>query len=548
MLGLSDLRITRCFAIQLIGALLLAGTARAESCELARLTELPLEGNDIGSPVVKILVDDQPRRMLLDTGGFWSLLDPAVTGGYRPEKAPISGLLGLKGIVLDKVVRVPSIQFGIVRFRNTEFYVAPSDYVGVDGTLGANWLQGFDVEIDPVKNTVSMFAKNHCEGSIIYWPHQDSAELPIEIDNRDKRITVPLELNGHEIQALIDTGTSETVLNLRTAKSLFDLTPESPGMQEVASRTDRHGTTQAAYRFQFKSLTMGDIGFANPWVVLAPMSGEGPDMILGMHHLHGLHLYFAYGQRKLYVTTGRGDIAAQQAAGGQVQASAATVPPPQGPDPMARVNAKDFLAEAMIALKKGDKAAAATAIDKAVHMDPSYPDVYLARAGLRFEQGDRTQATTDMAEALARAPDDPDVLSERAAIYAGAGEYDLAYADVDKALQINSKSLKALNGRCRFGAHIGKYEAALADCDAALALDPRSPSTLDSRAYVYLKMARPDLAIAEYDKALKSNRNSASAYYGRALAEQQKGEKSDSEDDMAMARKIDPDIEKDFGR
>jgi len=303
MLSLSESRVARHFAFQLIGVLFLAGTAHAQGCELSRLTELPLEGNEIGSPVVKILVDDQPRRMLLDTGGFWSLLDPAVAGAYRAEKAPITGYLGLKGILLDKIVHVPSLQIGIAKFHSSEFYLAPSEYVGVDGTLGANWLQAFDVEIDPVKNTVSMFAKNRCDGSIIYWPHQDSAELPIEMESRTKRITIPLELNGHEIQALIDTGAPETILSLRAASRLFDLTPESPGMQVMSSRTNRYGTTEAAYRFQFKSLTMGDIGFANPWVMVAPMSVEGPDMILGMHHLHGLHLYFAYGEHKLYAST-----------------------------------------------------------------------------------------------------------------------------------------------------------------------------------------------------------------------------------------------------
>ena len=546
MFCLPGLRLSRCFTFPAIGALLLAGVAHGEGCELARLTELPLEGNEIGSPVVKILVDDQPRRMLLDTGGFWSLIDPAAAVGYRPEKAPITGQLGLKGIVLDKIVHVPSLQIGIAKFHSSEFYLAPSEYVGVDGTLGANWLQAFDVEIDPVKNTVSMFAKNHCDGSIIYWPHQDSAELPIEFESRTKRITIPVELNGHEVQALIDTGSSETILSARAADRLFDLTPKSPGMQEMASRTDRYGTTQASYRFQFKTLTMGDIGFANPWVVVAPMSVEGPDMILGMHHLHGMHLYFAYGQQKLYVTTGRGDLAAQQAAGGKDQTSVATVS--HGLDPMARVNAKDNLAEARIALKKDDKVAAAAAIDKAVQADPSYPDVYLVRAMLRFAQGDRAKAMADMAEAVARAPDDPDVLDSRSQVYSGAGEYELAYADVDKALHINPKSLMTLNGRCWIGAHIGKYEAALADCDAALALDPRSPSTLDSRGYVYLKMGRPDLAIADYGKALKTNRNFASAYYGRAMAEQLKGEKSDADDDIETARKIDPDIEKNFGK
>lgn len=507
---------------------------------------MPLEGNDIGSPVIKILVDDQPRRMLLDTGGFWSLIDPGIAGAYRHEKAPLSGLLGLKGIPLDTIVRVPSVQFGIVRFTKHEFYVAPSEYgSGIDGTLGADWLQGFDVEIDPARNMARLFVKDNCDGAVIYWPHEDAAELPIRM-GRDRRITIPVVLNGQELEALIDTGSSETYMSQRTAERLFGVTPESPGMQELSSRTDRHGSTQAAYRYQFKSLTMGDIGFANPWIVLTLGLSGGPDMILGMHHLHGLHLYFAYGQRKLYVTTGRGDIAAQKAAEGATQASATARS--NDSDPMARINAKNFLAEAAMALKKGDRTAAAAAIDKALSLDPSYPEIYLARAKLRFEQGDRAGAMADTAESVARAPGDVDVLSARASIYANAGEYALAYADIDKVLHLNPPSAAALNGRCWFGAHLEKYEAALADCDAALKLDPHSPSTLDSRGYIYLKTARPDLAIAQYTKALKTNRDSASAYYGRALAEAQKGEKSDSEDDMATARKIDPDIDKHFGK
>src|SRR6185503_15331452 len=92
---------------------------------------------------------------------------------------------------------------------------------------------------------------------------------------------------------------------------------------EIDSRTNRFGSTRTEYGYQFKSLTMGDIGFANPRIVLTPSSG-GADMILGMHHLHGLHLYFAYGQHKLYVTSARGDIAAQKEAGGSPgQANAA---------------------------------------------------------------------------------------------------------------------------------------------------------------------------------------------------------------------------------
>ena len=66
----------------------------------------------------------------------------------------------------------------------------------------------------------------------------------MRIDNIGHRITIPLVLNGEEITALIDTGSSETYLNLRTAGRLFDLTSESPGMQQTSSRTDRNGVTR----------------------------------------------------------------------------------------------------------------------------------------------------------------------------------------------------------------------------------------------------------------------------------------------------------------
>ena len=105
MQDLPPFRIMRCVALLLIGTILSAAPARAEPCNLSLVTEVPLEGNDIGSPVIKILVDDQPRRMLLDTGGFWSLIDPGIASGYRHEKAPLGGLLGLNGIPLATIVR-----------------------------------------------------------------------------------------------------------------------------------------------------------------------------------------------------------------------------------------------------------------------------------------------------------------------------------------------------------------------------------------------------------------------------------------------------------
>ena len=113
---------------------------------------------------------------------------------------------------------------------------------------------------------------------------------------------------------MIDTGSTETYLSQHVAEYLFGLNAASPGMQALGPFADKNGISLQAYRHQFASLKMGDITFDRPWLVIAPMINTGPDMILGRaSQLHGLHLYFAYGEKRLFATTARGDIAARQA-------------------------------------------------------------------------------------------------------------------------------------------------------------------------------------------------------------------------------------------
>lgn len=516
-------------------------SAAAGDCALSRITEMPMTPDADGSPLVTILMDGQPRKVLLDTGGFWSLIDPTVAQSYKVGASDIYGQLGLNGIPLTKMAHVPSVQLGIMKFSRADFFVAPSGYLGMDATLGANWLMAFDVEIDPVKSTVSLLSPKHCPGQVIYWPHQDLAEIPIEINKREKRITIPLILNGHEIRALIDTGSSDTVLNAETAERLFGLTGQSPGMELLSSQFNEYGTKREMFRYQFQSVTMGDVTFNHPWLHVAPMSEHGIDIILGMHQLRGLHLYFAYDEEKLYVTSARGDLAALKASGA-IDADS------HSPDPQDRINAKDHMQEASLALKKGDKAGAAIAVDLALRRDPTFAFAYLTRADVELAQGDRNRAFEDLQEAVRRDPTNPDIYEERERIYAEAGVYDLAFKDADKLVQGEPRNPRRLNSRCWFGAILGKYEDATADCNAALALDPNDAPAFDSRAFIYFKTARLDLALADYSAALKHNQHASSSLYGRGLVKRQTGDKSGGDDDIAAALKIDPDIEKHFGK
>jgi tetratricopeptide (TPR) repeat protein/predicted aspartyl protease len=569
--------------------------------------------DDYFSPVISILLDDKPRKVLLDTGGFWSIVTPQIAAAYPATYSPVQGLLGLHNLPMNRLIRMPSVQIGPAKVTGVEFLIAPDNYFDhFDGTLGANWLSQFDVEIDPVKNTASLFSHEHCEGRVIYWPHQDYAAIPFTLVKGQHHVTMSLTLDGKEVKALIDTGAPESVVTMAAAKRLFGLTPDSPGMEVAYRSGDANGRNHPIYRYKFSSLEMGDIAFKNPRMTISDTADADEDMILGMHQLHGLHLYFAYDEHMLYVTTARGDIAAAGGAGAEQQAS-------QGAgrsDPLMRINARNYKEEAFAKLQKGDRDGALAAANQAVETDGTYSDAFLARADIHasrgerepalkdfaraielnpdnldayagrsqfeWEAGDKAKAITDIGLALHRNPDfvrgyllraafeldandrnaaladagqliraepgNAEGYSLRAQIYETMGDYSDAYEDETAVVRLTPKSAAALNGRCWFGAILGKLDDALDDCNAALEIAPKSAAVLDSRGYVRLKRGQWDRAVGDYSNALLIKPDLASSLYGRGLAKQQKGDKPGADADIAAAQKIDTKIAEHFGK
>jgi tetratricopeptide (TPR) repeat protein len=157
-----------------------------------------------------------------------------------------------------------------------------------------------------------------------------------------------------------------------------------------------------------------------------------------------------------------------------------------------------------------------------------------AGVGSLFAQAARCTA----AECLAVQP------ARRGQVYAIKRAYQLAAKDFDVVIKLSPKDAEAFNNRCWARAAIDDLPAALADCDEALKIAPGAADALDSRGLVYLKMGRTADAIRDYSEALKINPQSASSLFGRGVARKREG--GDGETDLALARKIDPGIAKEF--
>ena len=107
----------------------------------------------------------------------------------------------------------------------------------------------------------------------------------------------------------------------------------------------------------------------------------------------------------------------------------------------------------------------------------------------------------------------------------------------------------ALNSRCWARALLGvELHKALDDCNDAISAEPKNAAYLDSRGWVLLRLGRNRAAIADFDGALALRPAIPVALYGRGLAMTRLGEAAKGSDDLAAARKAEPDIERRLAR
>ena len=282
-------------AVFWIGPLWASPAEAGESCRPARIASVDAVVSATGGLLVPILVGRHSTYLTLDTGGFANLLfeDVVAIEGLRTQVSARPAV-GASGGVLNRVTTD----------HQRTYYVVPRG-VGGDlresGTLGTGYYQGRDLEIDFPARKIRLVPSTACDGGVVTRVRPGRA-MPIRLDEYD-RAFVTVTLDGRPLNALIDTGSSESTLDPDAARRLFQLSLADPSVTAAGTTIDAAGASLPTYRRQFRRLDLGGIAFDQPWLALSQNALEpGVDMILGMRQLRRLHLYFAFRERKLYAT------------------------------------------------------------------------------------------------------------------------------------------------------------------------------------------------------------------------------------------------------
>jgi hypothetical protein len=231
--------------------------------------------------------------------------------------------VGLSGEVSDTLATLPTFGIGRLKAESVRLLVMDSHgsnpapgVVAPSGALGADFLRAYDVDLDFGANKLNLISRDHCAGNVVYWKSERLAKLPMLVMDNDK-ITFTMNLDGHDLQTVLNTAVPMSTINMRIAKDLYDVDNDSAGNNMEGKLGD--GTS--LYSHVFKTLSVEGLAIGNPRIVLMPNRAEEaidnmrhgwrgpllkpagqqqPEFVLGMAELRHLHVYIDYHNQTIY--------------------------------------------------------------------------------------------------------------------------------------------------------------------------------------------------------------------------------------------------------
>ncbi len=296
-----------------------ATAASAQDCNLKQYASLPMTYVGDGEIGVHVSIAGKDRLFVLDLEAASSALTPAIA--QELGLAAITVIPGNNAMVIriqgQKVARVthlPEIRIGEAVGKNVAIAVfdQPMKLPNENGVLAVDILSKFDVELDFAKSVLNLYSQDHCPGQVVYWS-KTYTDMPFIIDDLET-MTFDINLDDKPQKAMLSTTDAPNEMNYFLATASYGV--DSPALTLV--RDDEKGKT---YSYRFKLLTMGDIAVKNPdFIIQDRRLDRSPEALrmgataldtfklshitiaLQRNFLKRLHLYFAFGEKTLYIT------------------------------------------------------------------------------------------------------------------------------------------------------------------------------------------------------------------------------------------------------
>lgn len=279
--------------------------ADENTCGASALGSVVVNVTDL-SLVVIVLGNGVPLRFLFDTGAQRSTITEAVAqriGARTPRIEFQRGLRSIAGTMPSREVELDSFAVGNIQIPWPRLTVAPiatprPGSTAVDGILGSDILNRFDIDLDLVRHQIGFYPSRACASAKPKWA---TAEIVVGRSAYGDHIFFPVQLDGHKVAALLDTGAQRTILSTAVARSL-GVTEASPQIGPRFRTKGAAGEALASYVHRFTRLEIGPILVRNPVVVVADLQLRDGDLVLGMDFIGARHLWLSAASFRIFLS------------------------------------------------------------------------------------------------------------------------------------------------------------------------------------------------------------------------------------------------------
>jgi clan AA aspartic protease (TIGR02281 family) len=169
--------------------------------------------------------------------------------------------------------------------------------------VGAPFLLQRDLEIALAEKELRFFKPVGCDGAhLAYWD-ANAVAIPFESHwDRSPNPHFKVEINGKELDAIIDTGASTTVIDARAAKRI-GLRLDAPNVQRNGNSAGIGERHVERFSTVVDKLKIGGETINNAQLGIIDTEGSlSADMLLGADFLRAHRVLFALSQKQLYIT------------------------------------------------------------------------------------------------------------------------------------------------------------------------------------------------------------------------------------------------------
>lgn len=295
-----------------------AGAADCGSLQLVNTVQMARTTD--GVDLVPLKINGADQKFIFDTGGATTMITREAAEKLQlriqPTHLQMTNVAG--GTVSDQAF-IDDFEVGRLHGKKMIFPVAP--FKNMDGILSLNFLLPYDIDVDFGTDKLNFFSQDHCPGGVQYWKADAVAVVPFTVD--DAHIYVSVTVDGQIVSAILDTGASDTIMRMDIARQRYELNLGDEASPERKRPADADFNTPKFYTHTFKSLAFGAIQVNNPHMGIledvwkrdesSPQISNRarsskdrvnllPELTIGMNVMRKLHIYFAFAERKLYVS------------------------------------------------------------------------------------------------------------------------------------------------------------------------------------------------------------------------------------------------------